>query len=732
MHRTLQAPVKAAAESDVGRSLNALVELTGAERVAIAITDRNDNLVLEATPAFSEIHQVDHTILMDALAGRRELDVDGTRLLLSFAPIGDGRVAAVLAVPDDAETARRFSRWSDLVLADVSRSLFTERDRRRSLEMQRLNATAQRVAATLDPEAVLTEIVRDATALLGADGGDIVLKDKERPVLRVVAVADIPATMMGFEMDLGEGLTSYAMKTGRPVMETDYRHSKRRARQLDVYGFKSVLCAPLISRGEAIGAINVHNTKEHRRFTQEEIELLTAFAGYAAVAIDNARRYQRESAMAADLAEVNEALARSLSLQQRLVGRVLADEGPQAIAQELADLLRVPVVLQDDGLRVVAGAAPDSTDWRSLGVPRSMLGEPEFARFLDGLLQTSHATGMEFESAEAGASWRIVPVRAGPRDVHGYLILPTQEPALTPLDQALIEVATTAVALEFSKRRARVDVEQKLRGDVVMDLLTGSYDSEDAIIARAARLGFDLSIPRDVIALRVDGLDTPESVRDHSREIALRRRVFDTIYESVAARSAESMIAAHGQAVIVLAAQCDIGQGGYGGLEPDDLVSELRRLVVPMLPRDAAVGAAIGSRCAATPDYQVSFRLTQITLDALRRLNLKGGTLATEDLGVFRFVISSSSREEVVSFARQRLAPLLESGDYGRNLLTTLRLYIAAGFNQREAARRGFAHPNTIGYRLRRVEDLLSVSLSDPQALVDLAFAVKLADLVGL
>ena len=82
----------------------------------------------------------------------------------------------------------------------------SERDR-----LDRLLATARRVAESLDLETVLTSIVTDATALLGADSGDMLLWDRERDLLRVVAVANFPPEMLGFELAFGEGMSSQAI-----------------------------------------------------------------------------------------------------------------------------------------------------------------------------------------------------------------------------------------------------------------------------------------------------------------------------------------------------------------------------------------------------------------------------------------------------------------------------------------------------------------------------------------
>src|SRR5688572_19260279 len=232
-------------------------------------------------------------------------------------------------------------------------------------QLDQLLVTARRVAESLDLETVLSSIVNDATTLLGADSGDILLWDRERDVLRVVAVSNFPPDMLGFEMTFGEGMSSQAIVAQHAIEVEDYSTYDHRVRALDHYVFGSVLCAPLLFRGAAIGAINLHARGRRHTFPPGSADLLAAFAGHAAIAIDHARRYENEVTLGQDLAETNLELTRLLTVQQRLAEHVLLDEGPGGIATVLAEDLGRDVVIQDHLHRLIAGAAPDRGDgWR--------------------------------------------------------------------------------------------------------------------------------------------------------------------------------------------------------------------------------------------------------------------------------------------------------------------------------------------------------------------------------
>ncbi len=566
-------------------------------------------------------------------------------------------------------------------------------------QLDQLLLTARRVAESLDLETVLTSIIEDATTLLGADSGDMLLWDRDRDALRVVAVTNFPPDMLGFEMPFGEGMSSQAITEQRAIEVEDYGTYEYRVRALDRYVFGSVLCAPLLFRGAAIGAINVHARGRRHQFPPGSTDLLAAFAGHAAIAIDHARRYENEVKLGRDLAETNRELTRLLTVQQRLAEHVLLDEGPGGIATVLAEDLGRDVVIQDHLHRLIAGASPGGGEgWR---------------RLLDAPPDGDDGTGREPFA---------VAVRIG-REVAGHLLLSSDDD-LGPIDRALVDAAITGVALAFAKVRAAVEVEERLRGEAAADLLTGAYSSEEAIAARAARLGYDLGEPRDLLVVHVaDGEDAedPATSTPHERQ----RRYLDVIRERLAIRTPRSLAALHAGAIVVLA----------GANRPADL--DLRELAQDLQAAIAGVSGAgqvtiaIADRCQRPDDHAPAFRLALESVELLLKLGRGGAVIATSELGPYGLLLRASSRDDLEAFARRTLRPLLDHDrGHGSELLRTLRTFLEEDRVQRRAAARCFVHVNTIVYRVRRIEELLGKDLDDPSTVFDITLALRILDLL--
>jgi transcriptional regulator with GAF, ATPase, and Fis domain len=77
---------------------------------------------------------------------------------------------------------------------------------------------------------------------------------------------------------------------------------------------RSILCAPLVAGEQSLGILYLDTENPETRFTQEDLQLLSAIAGLAAMGIENARRFER-------LGLENQRLRAEVSLTHDMVGQ---------------------------------------------------------------------------------------------------------------------------------------------------------------------------------------------------------------------------------------------------------------------------------------------------------------------------------------------------------------------------------------------------------------------------
>src|SRR5512144_3228950 len=186
-----------------------------------------------------------------------------------------------------------------------------ERQRQREAEMTALYETAKDLTAIRDVDQILAAIVRRARQLLHADMTYLSLNDEEEGAsyMRVTDGA-LTAAFRNLRLPLGTGLLGLVAQTGEPYFTEDYQSDERflHREYIDtaVAGeqIRAILGVPLEVEGKVIGALlAVHRTV--RKFPASEVSLLTSFAAHAAVALENARLFERTQAALAEVDEAN-------------------------------------------------------------------------------------------------------------------------------------------------------------------------------------------------------------------------------------------------------------------------------------------------------------------------------------------------------------------------------------------------------------------------------------------
>jgi signal transduction histidine kinase len=181
----------------------------------------------------------------------------------------------------------------------------------RSDEHQRLAALYQvsrALGSSLNLEQVLRDTMDAVIQLTGAERGFLMLQDEATDQLELQAARNFQRENLDREdMQVSRSIIQEVLRTNQGALttnaQTDERYSNRES--IQHYALRSILCQPLLARGQAIGVIYVDNRIKSGAFNEGDRELLEAFAAQAAVALENARLYtQIDTQLAARVAEL--------------------------------------------------------------------------------------------------------------------------------------------------------------------------------------------------------------------------------------------------------------------------------------------------------------------------------------------------------------------------------------------------------------------------------------------
>jgi adenylate cyclase len=188
-------------------------------------------------------------------------------------------------------------RWPEIGYSFVTLSVPLAREVDFGMRDHLLYELARDLSSSLELEVVLRKVMDRVITLMQASRGFIVLVD---PLVGTMSVQ-----MSGGEADpeqtrlfLGsKTVIEHVVRMGQAVVTTDASLDDRFKGQQSVIlqNLRSIIAVPLVTKGKVIGAVYVDNPFRAAIFEEKDKEFLQAISDLAAIAIDNARQYERSN-----------------------------------------------------------------------------------------------------------------------------------------------------------------------------------------------------------------------------------------------------------------------------------------------------------------------------------------------------------------------------------------------------------------------------------------------------
>ena len=148
-----------------------------------------------------------------------------------------------------------------------------------------------------DVRSLLTQILESATRLCEGEASSLLLLNKaEQKLYFEIALGAKGAAVKKYSLNLGEGIAGWVAQHNKSIIvndvENDSRHLAEISRSIG-YPAKTMLAVPMRIKDECVGVIELINKKNGRYFSEDDLEWLEIFANQAAIAIQNARSYEK-------------------------------------------------------------------------------------------------------------------------------------------------------------------------------------------------------------------------------------------------------------------------------------------------------------------------------------------------------------------------------------------------------------------------------------------------------
>ncbi|MDR1210621.1 MAG: sigma 54-interacting transcriptional regulator [Spirochaetaceae bacterium] len=151
-----------------------------------------------------------------------------------------------------------------------------------------------------DIHSLLTQILESAMRLCEGEASSLLIVNREEKKLYFeTALGSKGAEVKKFTINMGEGIAGWVASHNTSIIVNDVKNDTRHLKGISNeigYPSNTMLAAPMRVKDQCIGVIELINKRGGKLFTQDDLEWLEIFANQAALAVQNARYFERVQA----------------------------------------------------------------------------------------------------------------------------------------------------------------------------------------------------------------------------------------------------------------------------------------------------------------------------------------------------------------------------------------------------------------------------------------------------
>ncbi len=394
-----------------------------------------------------------------------------------------------------------------------------------------------------------------------------------------------------------------------------------------------------------------------------------------------------------DVERENAVLRELVTVYRHLSGLALQDADLAGVVRLIAERAHATVAVVSQLMDVQTAAGPGLTPEKAAAFVQEHVVHPRLGQVLRASRQSQRA--LRLPPVGGAPSVIVAPILVGD-EVASYLITldAAEEQGGEDMSLLVTEHAATICGVILGRERVVAAASRRVRDDLVEGLLLGrARDPADA--ARwAAHLGYDPAREHKVVTVSFEGDE---------------QRVRESIEHFMTTRAPEAIVSARESEVVVVAAA--LGQPGLA--DPRRLGQACLVRLAELFPGVPAV-IGIGGTCTAPEEIARSYDQAQRTTQTQWRLGRAGTVAAFEDLGIHRLLLQVPDLGELRSFAAEVLGKLAEhEQDHKSEYRSTLACYFRENNSPQRASRLLHVHPNTVAYRIKRIEEITGLQLDN-------------------
>jgi sugar diacid utilization regulator len=572
----------------------------------------------------------------------------------------------------------------------------------KEVELTKLIQGVQDITASLDLDNLLSKILDNvATVIPGADTAALWLYDPAIDRLVCKSFKGWKEDIRRVRYRIGESVTGKTFLDGKLRIFRSFRAgmaamkgtSERNLRYLrnafHHRKIKASVTVPISIRDETIGILGIHQADRERELTEWDLQLLLGLSAQIAIAIENARLFT-------EVTRKNQVLTKRNEVHATLTQLSLQNKGVESIAQELNRMIGMPLLfvdlLEDEHF-------PKGREGHSL-----RFSMDELTKLFSERTVSVYVDLVEKEKQ----SFYLYPIIVG-SVCFGCLIVSTRR-LLTQMDHMILEQGGSVLALELVKKQSLTDVYYKKTHDFFTQLLRN--EDSNVLYTKGLDLGIDLHSHLISVVLEISSYHDLQMLEASVHRLVSRIKQKLTDVQNIA-------FGFHNKVTMLISLQ-----------DPASLPAVINTLGIVVKEWERSEGpplcAGIGSLNRGISTISKTHTEANKALSYLISRH-RTGLIQYSEIGINRLFLNQST-EEMDNFLLEIFAPLADGKARTNDLEKTLIVYVQMNRSASQSAEKLHIHINTLYQRLKKIEEILQLSLEEPEDILKIQLACHLRE----
>ncbi|AXI00231.1 hypothetical protein DV702_11150 [Sporosarcina sp. PTS2304] len=289
----------------------------------------------------------------------------------------------------------------------------------------------------------------------------------------------------------------------------------------------------------------------------------------------------------------------------------------------------------------------------------------------------------------------------------------------------LLERVAVVIALYMQNERVAIETEQRLKGELLEQLFNGKNKDVGEIHNRFSYLGYDLNRPHYIIYIEINDRNIEEEFYANVNYLKVRNQLTDLFQGG-------NKYTVNIPVLTKLNTIQTIVPKEYLDKEKITIQEFGNRLLKKIDREDKQVAIGISDITEKIQDFHNRMKEAKKAVELAKYRSKDSSVILANELGNLTLFLHAREPEELELFAKEKLKEILEYDEKKNSeLLETLFYYSQNEFNLHKTAREMSISISGMRYRILRIEELLSVDLSNSSSRFEIQMALQIFLLLG-